>query len=341
MQVMASHPMGVRGMLMVQRDEMTGAAVPGGGIMAAAPVAPAVPVQPTQPVAVAPAAPAAPAVPALPSFMGSGAVMASLASHCNKVSLLTNTNGGFVTAATMTDPTFALSEQFCLARTYAMAQGEEIMSKVAGFTPAQIAEQCAGFVPVLKDQIASVSLKSRDEVLQGVSGFVLQSGMAPAQLAGTARVCLGVGYTTDNLDVAIGSALLLTVLGEKSYAELLGHHLVGGFGASQRPDLALPWYEMSLEAGTGGTTTVFAPGMPDRAALIRKAAFTVGGRPDQASLQAPVPAALPTFTVTPTPAPAVTASAAPQPAATMAGAERTGVEALPLAARLPFLLFRN
>lgn len=348
MQVAASHPQGTRGLLLMQRDQMAGLPVTGfgaGTMAAAGTMAPQqVPQTPTVPTFAAPApAPAAPAAPALPNFFGGTAVMASLASHCNKVSLLTNTNGGFVTAASMTDPTFALSEQFCLARTYAMAQGEDLVAKMPGTTPQQVAEQCAGLGPAMEDYVTALSLQDRDTVLQGVSGFVLSSGMAPAQMAATARICLGSGYTTDDMKIAIGSALLLTVLGEKGYAELLGHHLSQGFGASQRTDLALPWYDMSLDAAASGTTLVFAPGMPDRAALIRKAAYTLGGK---ASLEPAAPA-VPVFAVPTQPAaaaPAQIAATAPvqppaQDASAQAAPTRTGVAALPLAARLPFMVF--
>jgi len=279
---------------------------------------------------------AEPAAPSLPSFMGSGAVTVSLASHCNKVSLMTNTNGGYTSAAAMTDAGFALGEQFCLARTYAMASGEDLAGQIAGFTPQQIAEQCQAFGPVLKDHVSALSLKPRDEVLQGVQGFVLASGMAPAQLAGTAKICLGVGYTTDQMDVAIGSALLLTALGEKGYAELPGHHLSQGFGASMRPDLALGWYEMGLDAVQAGGT-VFAPGLPDRTELIRKAAYTIGGRAD---LVAP-PAVLPVFAPAPVQEAVVApaAAAVPDAVAAVTGAKPfSGADAVFLAARLPLML---
>lgn len=362
-QVMASHPMGMRGLLVVQRDEMAGVPVQPFAAPAAPVPAPAPePALSSVPVVAEPAPAPEPESPSLPSFMGQGAVTASLASHCNKVSLLTNSNGGFVTVSNMTDPAFALSEQFCLARTYAISQGEDLMAKVPGFTPQQIAQQCEGFGPVLRDHVAALSLKDRDAVLQEVSGFVLQSGMAPAQLSGTGRICLGVGYVTDNMDVAIGSALVLTVLGERGYAELVGHHLVQGFGTSERPDLALPWYEMSLEAAGDGATMVFAPGMADRADLIRRAAYTLGGKPDQAQLVPVVPASLPAFALAPAtaPAPEVAAEAelpgfdlptetAPGETLVMAPAAtapaqtetRSGIEALPFAARLPFMLFRQ
>ncbi len=358
-QTVSTHPQGLRGMILTQRDEMAGIVTQ----PVAAPMMPmAAPAMPV-PAATAPAMPAPalpslpvlaaepepetePAAPTLPSFLGNGATMVSLASKCNTVGLTTNSNGGYTTVGAMTDPGFALAEQFCLARSSAIASGEQMSAQVAGFTPQQISEQCAAFGPVLKDHVAALSLKPRDEVLQGVSGFVQTSGMAPAQLTGTAKICLGVGYASDSMDVAIGSALMLTALGQKGYAELLGHHLSQGFGAATRPDLALDWYEMGLTATQAGGT-VFAPNMPDRSEVIRKAAYTVGGRVDL--LPAP-PATLPVFA----PAapqqeasvpvlPDVAPEAAP-PAPTMAFAQGgaalpiDGAKAVSMAARLPFLL---
>ncbi len=376
-QTVATHPLGMQGFLLVQRDEMAGispaAPVANAGVMALAPqVAPVLPSLVAEP---APTVEAAADPAALPSFMKSNTAQVSLASSCNKISLVTNTNGGYTTAAAMTDPIFALSEQFCLARTYAMATGEELAAKTAGFTPAQISEQCQAFGPVLKDQVAALSLQPRDQVLQSVQAFVLQSGMSPAQLSGTAKVCLGVGYTTDNMDVAIGSALLLTALGEGAYGELLGHHLSQGYGANVRPDLALDWYDTGL-AAMGAGAAVFAPGIADRPDLIRKAAFTIGGRamevePALPQFAAdPVIAAEPVVVAAPAAEPvapivaeknvaavpeAVAEVALPEPVAVpealAAVPEANMTEASPLpttggqvvlmAARLPFLLFNN
>lgn len=297
----ATNPRGTKGLLLMYRDEKLGVASNGGQMAAnSAGQMPQVGFAPSGGNAGAMpqfAASTASAGTTLPSFMGQGGTQASLASHCNKVSLVTNSNGGFVTQVTMTDPAFTLSEQFCLARTYAIAEGEELVTKVSGFTPQQIAQQCEGFGPAMKDYVAALSVKSRDEVMQDVSVFVLASGMAPAQLVGTAKICLGTGYVTDNMDVAIGSALILTVLGEKPYAELMGHHLVAGIGATQRSDLALPWFDLGFEAGEDGATQVFAPGMADRPALIRLAAYSAAGRniPGSTVPSAPVPAALPSF----------------------------------------------
>ncbi|MEM6941779.1 MAG: peptidoglycan-binding domain-containing protein [Pseudomonadota bacterium] len=284
---------GTRGLLKTARGEMQ-------GVPNQAPVITSVPQQPTTvvvtapqpapqpvptaPVAVATAAAGAAAAAAepetsatgLPSFLGAG-TQASLASHCNTVSLITNTNGGFTTLASMTDPNVALNEQFCLARTYAIAKSEELVSQINAFTPDQIATQCAGFAPALKDHVASLSLKPRDAVVSDVSSFILNTGMSPAQLSGTARICMGVGYRTDNMDVAVGSALLLVALGEGVYGELMGHHLSQGFGTAKRADMAQSWYQAGLSAIDAGAPAVFNPGQPERIELIRAASQRMSG----------------------------------------------------------------
>jgi hypothetical protein len=235
----------------------------------------------------------------LPNFMGAG-TQASLASHCNTVSLITNTNGGFTTLASMSDPNVAINEQFCLARTYAIAKSEELVSQIQGFTPDQIAQQCEGFGPAMKDYVSSLSLKPRDAVVADVSSFILTTGMSPAQLAGTARICMGVGYRTDNMDVAVGSALLLYAMGEGVYGELMGHHLSQGFGPAKRVDMATSWYDAGLAAVDAGAAAVFVPGQPERTELIRAAAQRMTNGGAAGNLPQPQPASstgLPTFSI--------------------------------------------
>ena len=278
-QMIASEPMGAKGLLIRYRDEMAGK-----------PAADAA--QDNSQVASAANTPA----PALPNFLG-GSESVSLASQCNRVSLLTNSNGGFTTQATMRDPEFALNEQFCLARTYAIEKGEELARKVQGATPDQIAAQCDAFGPAMKEYVAELSLKPLEQVQKDVGAFVLKTGMSPAQLSGTAKICLSAGYRTDKMDVALASALLLTVLGEKTYAELIGHHLELGFGTNSRPDLAMAWYQTALDALDNGAEAVFAPGQPERNALIRTAAnATMGGEKNQQATT-PAKAQLPAFSV--------------------------------------------
>jgi len=139
--------------------------------------------------------------------------------------------------------------------------------------------------PALQSQVASVSLKPREQVMGEVASFVLSSGMAPAQLAGTAKICLSVGYRTDDIDVALASALMLVAVGQGAYGELLGHHLNQGFGATRRPDLSLAWYTGANDAIAQGQPAVFSPGDPGRTELVHQAALRASG----GSLAAPQP----------------------------------------------------
>ncbi|SFN56830.1 Putative peptidoglycan binding domain-containing protein [Roseovarius lutimaris] len=295
-QLIAQRGLGTRGLLHAYRDEAVGvpqtyAAAPAPVPAAQAPVMAAIPQEaqvPEPEVGLA----------ALPNLMASGGDGPSLASHCNQVSLLTNSNGGFVTAASLSDARFALNEQFCLARTYAIAEGETMAASLKGVSPAQLEDQCRAFGPAMRDHVAALSLSPKDEVVREVRGFVLQSGQSPAQLSGTAKICLSVGYRIDNMNVALGSALLLTALGEEAYAELMGHHLSEGFGTTRRPDLALAWYQGAVEAVERGAEPVFAPGDAGRTALIRKAAFPADGANATGGASEVQPAStLPTFTL--------------------------------------------
>jgi len=281
-QQLASSPDGTRGLLKAYRAELAGQTVAPGQAT-------------TSVVAQQPPAPAT----SLPSFLGNGA-SPSLASHCNTVSLLTNTNGGFTTTAAMTDPNVVLNEQFCLARTYAIATSEDMITKVQGFTPDQIAAQCKQFGPAMQPYVAALALKSQAEVVQDVASFILTTGMSPAQLKGTAQICMGVGYRTDDMDVALGSALMLFTMGDHVYGELMGHHLAQGFGTSQRIDAARVWYAEGLKAVDNGAPAVFAPGQPERTELLRKASLTLGTSNSSVTPVQPVaqPASLPVFGIT-------------------------------------------
>ncbi|ETX14329.1 peptidoglycan-binding protein [Roseivivax halodurans JCM 10272] len=256
-----------------------------------APLAPA-------PAAAAPVQAALPsfaaAAPAIPTF-GTAAGGESLSSECNRINLLATTEAGYTTAETMTDASAALGEQLCLARTYAITAGEGLMDKVAGVSKAQISEQCAGFAPLLAPHVAALSVKPRQEVVADMKAFVLGSGMAPAQLETTARICLASGYLEDDLDVAVGSALLLVALGREPYGEFVGHHLALGRGTAARGDFAAAWYGPALTALDTGAPALVAPGQPERRALLKKASLQLGGA---APAAAPVQAsALPVFSV--------------------------------------------
>ncbi|OAN69909.1 peptidoglycan-binding protein [Rhodobacteraceae bacterium EhC02] len=277
--------------------QMSGDAGGAGGVMAAAPqpttpAAPAAPQAPATVMAAAPA-PAASGLSALPIF---GAAQApaqapSLASHCSKVSLLTNSNGGFVTLASMTDPDLALSEQFCLTRTYAIGKGEEMVAKVQGLTQAQVDQQCDAFGPVLAPFVAMLDSADSATVRAEVQTFVLGAAMTVEQLQATAEICLYTGYRRDRMEVALGSALLLVGIGQTPYAELVGHHLSQGFGVNRSDEGAQDWYAVAVDAVAQGASPVFAPGQPERMELLRAASASLGG----AALPQAQKAALPAF----------------------------------------------
>lgn len=237
----------------------------------------------------------------LPNLFAGGAPAASLANRCNAVMLQTSTNGGYTTLASMSDPDFALSEQFCLARSYSIARGEELMAQVQGLNPQQISEQCKSFGSMLKAQVDAVSLSSQADAEAGMRTFALSSGIAPGDLAATSRVCLSVGYTMDDMQIAMGSALMLATLGEPAYGELLGHHLREGFGAASNRDLAMQWYQSSLTALENGGKPVFVPSQAERPILLREATIQIQPGDKQGSVlpgaQGATAAVLPTFTV--------------------------------------------
>lgn len=217
----------------------------------------------------------------------------SLASLCSKVSLLTNSNGGFTTVATLNDPGFALNEQFCLARTYAIGAGETMVEGLAGVTPAQVDAQCDAFGPALQPFLAKLGTAPASTVVSEAQAFVLRSNMSLEQLAGTAKICLYSGYRRDEMPVALGAALLMVATGQKPYAELIGHHLAQGFGVPASQTQAKEWYMMAIEAMENGAEPVFAPGQPERVQLLRTA-VTAGDAP----IVTPQPAAaLPSFNI--------------------------------------------
>lgn len=272
-QVAQSHQDGLRGLLPTVRDEMLGVA-PQGQTLVAAPLAP----QPEVTNG------------AMPNLVGASPVLVSLASHCNRVSLVSSANGGLTDASTMTDPMFTLNEQFCLARGHAIAEGEAILAQYPALTPQAVTDQCAVLGNSLQASIAALSLQARDVVLAGVTQSVLTSGMSAADLATNARICLSNGYASDALPVAIGSALILVALGETAYGELPAHHLMQGIGAAQRRDLASEWFTASVPAAGAALTTVgFQPGPAARGALILAAVDGVNGVAAPVILQPLVP----------------------------------------------------
>jgi hypothetical protein len=333
-QMMTEMGQGTRGLLIAFRNEAMGVpATPAQQQpqpqMVVAPQAPATVVVPQAPATVEAAAPApepAPAVPAIPAevlqaagtpeaqpaatafavpnFMPAPAE-ASMASHCNRTSLVTGSNGGYVTLASMGDPGFVLDEQFCLARTYVIEEGSRLAAMVPGVTTAEMEAQCVAFAPGMREYAAKAVSQEPPQVIDALQAFVVGTGVPPSQLAANARICLGIGYRTDNAELSLAAAMLLVGLGEAAYAELLGHHLVGGFGMPKRTDRGLDWLAVSVMALEDGATPVVSPGAPERVQLLRQAVAQMGD-PDagkgEVLTDAATPA-VPNFTMPVKPAP--------------------------------------
>ncbi len=257
--------------------------------------------------AAAPApAPEKPAAAMMPSFIGGG-VEASMASFCNKTSLVSSSNGGMLTVAAVSDPAVdpatALGEQFCLARTYAIDEGERLTAQVQGVTLAQMQEQCAAFAPTMRDHVAGMVAKPPSDSTSDLQTYVISSGMNPSQLSANAKICLSIGYRSDSADVALASSLVLVGLGEAAYGEMLAHHLAQGFGAPRRLDRAADWYDATVSALESGAVRVVAPGVAERPALLRAASYRLrGGQP---AAPAPQQALAPMFGMPTAPAQSV------------------------------------
>jgi len=285
-QIMASGQ-GTRGLLLAYRQEQAGVPLapmpqPASPPVIAAPPAAAPVVEAA--VAPEPAAPTPPPAPVeaaavaagLPSFLP-GAAAVSMDSYCNRVSLATGSNGGFVTAAAMTDPAQALGEQFCLARTYAIEQGDSLAGTVQGFSMAEMEEQCLAFAPSMAGYQARLASEAPAAVRGALREFVVSTGAPAAQMSGSARICLGVGYRADDAEVALAAAMVLAGLGEGAYDELVGHHLMNGFAAPRRPDRGLPWLSDAGAALAAGATPLVARGSETHAALIEQAVAALSG----------------------------------------------------------------
>ena len=254
------------------------------------PVPAPVPAPVTQP---APAATQPESVPAradtavLPEF-NFGKVSKSVNEHCNEINVLTAANGGLTTGNQVTDPEFALSEQFCLARTHAMAESTSIISTIPNMTEAQVAQQCAGLTQAIAPYTGALDSESPDQVMANTAAFLKNSGRPMDQLVSGGKVCLGVGYRTDNAEMALASAVLLSAAGQKGYAEMVSHQMREGFGT---PKASVPqsnaWLNVAAEYLAGGGTAVLGQSA-DRLAVL-DAAMRGGTGPANSA------AALPAF----------------------------------------------
>lgn len=203
-----------------------------------------------------------------PPAMGLGVfsmpvVEASLSTRCTEVGVVPGSEG-LATARERVET--VLEKNLCLTRGYAIDAGTALAARIPGLTDEQIARQCASYGEVLSPYIGALARQPRAQLVADLESFVKGSGIREAELETTATICLAHGYRIDDMDIALGSAMVLVALGRTAYGELPAHHLALGFGVPTRSDLAIDWYETSLAA-----EPVFAPAMTERPAVLRNA----------------------------------------------------------------------
>ncbi|HVL22239.1 MAG TPA: peptidoglycan-binding protein, partial [Amaricoccus sp.] len=159
-------------------------------------------------------------------------------------------------------------EQFCLARSYAIDDGASLAATAQGFTQAQIEEQCAAFAPSMREYVGRLVSEGPEKLGDGLRKFVADTGIPAAQLSANARICLGVGYGKDDADVALASALVLVGLGEGAYDELVGYHLLDGFGTPERGAMGVEWLNAATTALEDGATPLVTADEDDRLSLL-------------------------------------------------------------------------
>jgi hypothetical protein len=237
--VTEKHPDGVKGLLLVFKDALAKKDVAGAGAM------PTFSVTDTQP---------------------------SLSARCQKLAAASPPAGVTPDPASRDQATVMLTMALCQTRDVVIADSTAAIARAQGFTPDQITAQCIGFAPALLPLTALLPTSQPDDVASAAAAFVQRSGQSPEQMTGIATTCLGVGYSADQMDLAIGSAQLLVGMGQTAYGELLGHHLALGIGLDEQADLALAWYQAALARGDA---TLIANAAPDRATRILAAAETL------------------------------------------------------------------
>jgi len=269
---------GQAGLLRTYRNEQLGIATPQ---VAAAP-APTPAPPPTGIKTVPSRTQAAPSTGALPDFTY-GQVDKSVNEFCNEISVLTAANGGITTSARVSDAEFALNEQFCLARTHAMAESSQIEATIPNMTSPQIEAQCKGLAQAITPHMETLATDRPDQVIAETSLFLQESGRPLDQLISGGKVCLGVGYRTDDANMALASAVLLAAGGELGYGEMISHQMREGLGTAQVPaSKAGEWMTLARGAMQGGGATVLGQSA-DRVGVLN-AAMQGGGQTGAAAL---------------------------------------------------------
>ena len=232
------------------------------------------------PAAAAPTPAPSPAVATAPAVVDQGAMPSfgvpteptrSVNGHCNQINVLTTTNGGFSTVESMPDPTLAMNEQFCLARTFVIAEGQKMAERV-GATQEQISSLCGQLKAKLEPKLSGLATETPDAMISTVRADIDESGKSLQEMAVTGRICLSEAYRTDDPVAANAAVVTLAAADQKPYVELVGHHLREGFAGAANKDAGKVWITYALDAMGAGAAPTFLPGQAaERSAILNKA----------------------------------------------------------------------
>lgn len=169
--------------------------------------------------------------------------------------------------------------QFCSLRAFAIDDSDRIATTVQGATRADIQAQCEGFAPTMASYSQTAANSGTEALKSDLRAWAASAGATPASFEGIAKVCLGVGYQTDNADVAMASILALMGIGDNAYQELLAYHLAFGFNGEANQDQGADWLESVSVVYAGSDATIAGDNSAMRATLVAGMAGSLRGMP--------------------------------------------------------------
>jgi len=256
-----------------------------------APVVAAPAPAPAQALPAAPVIAAAPAPAALPT-LNLAAPAVSMAQFCDETNRISIANGGAMTATNVSNPGQAMGEQFCLARSFSVAKGEQMMASVQGMTSADVRASCDQVAAALGGTLGGLGSMAPDQAVASVNAVA--GGMAKPDMVNLGEICLGAGLADDEANVTLAASLLLVAADRTPYAEFVGHHLQNGFGTAANAGAAAPWYAMAMAAVDAGAQPDILPAQSSERYAVLRAAMGGGAAAAQPAL-----GGLPVFQVAP------------------------------------------
>lgn len=174
-----------------------------------------------------------------------------------------------------------IQAEFCNLRAVAVNTGDRLATSVQGATRAEISAQCLGFAPTMASYADAAGGLSAPALGDELRGWAASTGVAPESLEGIAKVCLGVGYASDNSELALASLLALIGLEQPGYSELLGYHLAFGLGFDgvENQPTGAEWLDTASIAFASGDQAINGQDGDSRAILVSGMAGQLRGIP--------------------------------------------------------------